>query len=127
MRPDKFLYFFDKNVIGHLATTRPDGALQNNPVIVMLVDGDLKISLTKSRKKYRNLIADPRCAVSITDPDDTSHYMEVRGTISFEDDIDNAFVNAIARKHMGRDVYDGDSEDEVRVVATVKADHVTGR
>ena len=127
MRPDKFLYFFDKNVISHLATTRPDGALQNNPVIVMLVDGDLKISLTKSRKKYRNLIADPRCAVSITDPDDTSHYMEVRGTISFEDDIDNAFVNAIARKHMGRDVYDGDSEGEVRVVATVKADHVTGR
>jgi len=94
---------------------------------VMLIDGDLKISLTKSRKKYRNLIADPRCAVSITDPDDSSHYLEVRGTISFEDDIDNEFVNNIARKHMGRDVYDDDPEGEIRVVATVTANHVTGR
>ncbi|MDP6273445.1 MAG: PPOX class F420-dependent oxidoreductase [Dehalococcoidia bacterium] len=127
MIPDKFLCIFEKKVIGHLATTRPDGALQNNPVIVMPVDGELKISLTKTRKKYRNLITDPRCAVSITDPDDSSHYLEVRGTISFEDDVDNAFVNAIAKKHTGRDIYAGDSAGEVRVVATVTAEHVTGR
>ena len=127
MIPEKFLDIFEKNVIGHLATTRPDGALQNNPVIVMLVDGELKISLTKTRKKYRNLIADPRCAISITDPDDSSRYLEVRGTISFEDDVDNAFVNTIARKHMGRDTYVGDPEGEVRVVSTVSIDHVSGR
>ena len=66
MIPDKFLCIFEKKVIGHLAATRPDGALQNNPVIVMPVDGELKISLTKTRKKYRNLITDPRCAVSNT-------------------------------------------------------------
>jgi PPOX class probable F420-dependent enzyme len=125
--PDKFLDIFDKKVVGHLATTRPDGALQNNPVIVMLVDGKLKISLTKTRKKYRNLIADPRCAISITDPDDSSRYLEVRGTISFEDDIDNAFVNSIANRHWGRDKYDGDPAGEVRVVSTVSIDHVSGR
>ncbi len=127
MIPEKFLDIFDKKVIGHLATTRPDGALQNNPVIVMLVDGELKISLTKTRKKYRNLIADPRCAISITDPDDSSRYLEVRGTISFEDDIDDAFVDSIARKHMGRDTYGGDPAGEVRVVSTVSIDHVSGR
>lgn len=127
MIPDKFLYIFEKKVIGHLATTRPDGALQNNPVIVMLVDGELKISLTKTRKKYRNLLADPRCAISITDPDDSARYLEVRGTISFEDDRDNAFVNAIAKKHWGQDTYAGDPPGEVRVVSTVSVDHVTGR
>ena len=99
MIPEKYHDIFDKKVIGHLATTRPDGALQNNPVIVMMVDGELKISLTKTRKKYRNLMADPRCAISMTDPDDSARYLEVRGTISFEDDVDNAFVNAIAKKH----------------------------
>ena len=127
MIPEKYDKIFEKKVIGHLATTRPDGALQNNPVIVMKVDGVLKISRTKTRKKYRNLLADPRCAVSIPDPDDPYMYLEVRGTMSFEDDVDNAFVNSISQKYWGRPTYSNDPPGEVRVVGTVHAGRVTGR
>src|SRR3954465_13662977 len=68
-----------ETLIGHLATRRPDGSLQSNPVWFEW-DGDvLRVSSTQDRQKTRNIEADPHVAISITDPQNPYRYLEVRG------------------------------------------------
>jgi PPOX class probable F420-dependent enzyme len=66
---------------GHLATTRPDGDPQVNP---MWFDWDgqlLRFTHTTKRQKYRNIAANPHIAMSIVDPDMPYKYLEVRGVV----------------------------------------------
>ncbi|MCV7177711.1 PPOX class F420-dependent oxidoreductase [Mycolicibacterium sphagni] len=66
---------------GHLATTRPDGDPQVNP---MWFDWDgelLRFTHTTKRQKYRNIAANPHIAMSVVDPDVPYKYLEVRGVV----------------------------------------------
>ena len=83
-------------------------------------DGEkIRFSSLERTKKIRNLRADPRIALSILDPDDPTHYLEVRGRAEVEPDEDRAFVNAMARKYMDVDEYPYDPPDAKRMVVTV--------
>jgi PPOX class probable F420-dependent enzyme len=108
----------------HVATIGPGGAPQSSPVW-FLWDGDtLKISLTKARQKYKNLQRNPHVAVSVTDPADPYRYVEVRGTVTFEDDPDKAFIDQVANKYLGQN-YPWNQPDEERVVVTIQPTHAT--
>lgn len=71
----------ERPLYGHLATTRPDGTVQVNP---MWFDWDgerLLFTHTTKRQKYRNITAHPEVAMSIADPDNPYKYLEVRGVV----------------------------------------------
>ncbi|OBC04116.1 PPOX class F420-dependent enzyme [Mycobacterium sp. 852013-50091_SCH5140682] len=79
--PDGFEDLLDRPLFGHLATTRPDGTAQVNP---MWFDWDgslLRFTHTTKRQKYRNVTANPAVAMSIHDPDNPYRYLEVRGVV----------------------------------------------
>lgn len=111
--------------IGHLATLRRDGRLSVNPV-ALIFDGDrVRISTTKDRVKYRNLLADPRVALSVPHRNNPNRYVEIRGTARLEDDVDRAFVDQIAQHYMDREHYDIDPPGAERVVVTIDAEQVS--
>ena len=60
---------------GHMATLRPDGRLSVTPVSPMFDGEYVRISTVKSRQKYRNLVADPRIAISIPHRNNPNRYV----------------------------------------------------
>lgn len=79
--PEAYESQLERPLYGHLATMRPDGGLQVNP---MGFDWDgevLRFTYTAKRQKYRNVRANPHVAMSISDPDNPLRYLEVRGVV----------------------------------------------
>ncbi|HEY0804198.1 MAG TPA: PPOX class F420-dependent oxidoreductase, partial [Pseudonocardiaceae bacterium] len=79
--PQGYELLLERPLYGHLATTRPDGNPQVNP---MWFDWDgelLRFTHTAKRQKYRNITANPHVAMSISDPDNPYRYLEVRGVV----------------------------------------------
>lgn len=79
--PGEFHDLLTRPLYGHLATTRPDGTVQVNPMWFEW-DGELlRFTHTDQRQKYRNVKHHPAVAMSILDPDNPYRYLEVRGVV----------------------------------------------
>jgi len=117
--PEGFGDLLSEPLIVHMATVRPDGQLQNNPMLFEWDGERFKMSLTKSRQKYRNLLADPRVAISVTDAANPYRYLELRGAIDkIEDDANNDFLNSCAKRYMGVDEYPHDPPGAERIIVS---------
>lgn len=71
----------ERPLFGHLATIRPDGTAQSNPVWYVWDGETLKFSFSTKQQKHRNVESNPSVALSIHDPDEPYRYLEVRGVI----------------------------------------------
>lgn len=111
--------------IGHLATIRPDGQLSVNPVGLMWDGEHVRVSTIKSRQKYRNLLNDPRVAISIPHRNNPNRYIEIRGRAEIAEDPERSFINSIARAYMGVDEYPFDKPGDERVTITIHAEGVS--
>lgn len=109
-------------LIGHLATVRPDGSVQSNPVWFEWDGERLRISQIRSAQKLRNLEAHPHAALSILDPEDPYRHVEMRLTVeSIEDDPECTFVDSLAQRYLSRahnPTHLGDQRVVVTFVAT---------
>jgi PPOX class probable F420-dependent enzyme len=123
--PDAYKDILEAKCFPHVATMRPDGMVSNHPVCLIWDGERVRISITKSRKKYRNLVADDRIALSIPDPENIWRNLEIRGRATLEDDVDRSFINSIAQKYMGQDEYPFDKPGEERVTVTVHPEQVS--
>lgn len=124
--PSSHLDILDKKGFAHWATTGPDGEPHSSPVWYDWDGEQILISQTTQRQKYRNVQKDPRIALSITDPDNPYRYLEVRGeVVSIEIDEDNAFINKMAKKYLGKDVYPWHGPGDQRVVVTITPKHTS--
>lgn len=120
--PDTHRDLLEKPVIAHLATARPDGALQNNPVWFEWDGVHIKISQTRARQKMRNVENDPHVALSVTDPENPYRYLEVRGVVErVEEDPDRAFVDHLSQRYMGKP-YPYHQPGDERVVVYIRPD-----
>jgi len=116
---------FDKQVLAHVASLGPDGAPHVTPVWVEL-DGDLVVINTAlGRAKARNLAADARVAISLTDPDDNYSVVAIRGTVTtFTTDGADEVIDRLAKKYLGVDSYPYRREGEVRVTVKISTDRI---
>ena len=124
--PEGYHDLLESTALVHVATVGPKGAPQNNPVWFDWDGEHIKFSQTKTRQKYRNMSREPRVALSIVDPENPYRYLEVRGEVDrVEEDPHNDFINAMAKKYMGVDVYPMHQPGDERVVVYVKPQHTT--
>ena len=113
-------------VLAHVATIGPEGQPQNNPVWFGWDGEHLMFSQTTARQKFRNVKRDPRVAISIVDENNPYRYLEIRGVVErIDPDPDNAFINSMAKKYMGEDVYPWHRPEDERVVIVVRPGHTT--
>ena len=106
----------------HLATLNADGSPQVTPMWVH-VDGDRIVMNTAiGRVKHRNLVRDPRLALSLTDPDNGYARTEIRGRVAqwIEGDEADAGIDALAKKYIGEDVYPWRAPGEQRIKLLVE-------
>ena len=119
--PASHAEILETTALAHVATIGPDGLPQNNPVWFGWDGTHVLFSQTTGRQKYRNLQANPAVALSIVDSTNPYRYLEIRGTVvEIVDDPDNAFINSMAKKYMGQDVYPWHQPTDHRVVVKVQ-------
>jgi PPOX class probable F420-dependent enzyme len=124
--PESHADLLEQPVLAHVATVGPAGEPQNNPVWFGWDGEHLTFSQTTGRQKYRNVKDEPRVALSIVDANNPFRYLEIRGTVERVDpDPDNAFINSMAKKYMGEDVYPWHRPGDERVVLVIKPEHTT--
>ncbi len=118
--PEPVVDLFDGKLrVGFMSTIRTDGHAAIVPIGVMIHEGLLRISSRTDTAKVRNLQGNPNISVCVTDPEDPTRYVTIRGKAELADDIDRAFVNWMARTHMGVDEYPYEPADIARIIITV--------
>src|SRR4249920_1286239 len=79
--PASLADLLERPLYAHLATVRPDGTPQVNPTWFRFDGEYLWLTTTARRQKNRNWQVQPAVALSITDPDRPSRYLEIRGRV----------------------------------------------
>jgi PPOX class probable F420-dependent enzyme len=125
--PDSHRDLRERPLTAHVATVGADGAPQSSPMWFWW-DGDrVRLTHTRTRQKFRNLQAEPRVSLSITDPADPQKYLEVRGVVeAVEDDAGGAFYRRI-RQRYGVDPDAPMPDADARVVLVVRPTAVLAR
>jgi len=124
--PESHADLLDSKALAHVATIGPGGEPQVNPVWFGTQDGYIMFSQTTTRQKFRNVQDEPRVAFSIVDPTNDYRYLEVRGVVERVDpDPGNAFINSMAKKYLGEDIYPWHRPGDERVVVVVRPVHTT--
>jgi PPOX class probable F420-dependent enzyme len=95
----------EKKALAHLATVMPDGSPQNTPVWFDYTDGKIRVNSAVGRVKTRNMKMGAKVALSISDPDNPDHYVQLRGTVTRvrQDDVATAHIDQLAFKYLGLD------------------------
>jgi PPOX class probable F420-dependent enzyme len=108
--------------IANVATVMADGSPQVTPVWVDTDGEAVLFNTAKGRVKHRNLLRDPRVAVSVVDRNDPYRLVVVRGTAEFVDEGADAHIDKLAKKYLDADTYPWHKAEEQRVIVRVVPD-----
>jgi PPOX class probable F420-dependent enzyme len=122
--PDKFLDLLSekKKTFAMLATVMPDGSPQVTPVWFDYSNGKIRVNTAAGRVKHRNLERDGRVAIAVQDPENPYRYIQIRGRVvsSAPEPAARAHIDALAKKYIGIDKYQGQSPNEQRVMYEIE-------
>jgi PPOX class probable F420-dependent enzyme len=110
-----------------IATINPDGQPQLSVVWVTVDGDDVLVSTIKGRRKYANLVRDPRATVLVYPAANPYTYVEVRGSVTMTEDGGPELIQTLARKYTGEGFNDDEGTDRVRVVVRLTPDKVVLR
>lgn len=124
---DDVLALLRKPSICFLATSMADGSPQVTQTWVDTDGERVIINTVQTHVKARNIERDPRVAVAIADPDDPSHYYQVRGRVvdvTTEGGADH--IDMLAHKYSGEPYPWYGGRDQVRVILAIEPDSISG-
>ena len=117
-----------KKAFANFATLMPRGGPQVTPVWFDFDGKYIRINSARGRLKDKNVVRDPRVALSILDPDNPYRYLEIRGRIvKITEDGAVEHINALAKKYRGMETYRSRTPGEVRVMYLIEPRRVSGR
>jgi PPOX class probable F420-dependent enzyme len=123
--PADHLDLLERPIVASLATVRPDGTPQVNPMWFVSDGSVVRFTHTDERQKFRNLKLNPNVAISIQDPDNPYRYLEVRGVVDeITPDPEGAFYRELAVRY-GRDRGSAPRDAPHRVILHVTINHAT--
>jgi PPOX class probable F420-dependent enzyme len=116
--------FADKNLV-FIATLMKDGSPQLSPVWGSYEDGHIMINTAEGRIKHKNVLRDPRVAVSVVSKDNPLDMTTIRGkVVEIIPDYDYKHADRLTQKYMGRQHYPFKREDEKRIILKIKPEHI---
>lgn len=114
--PEAARELLDQAVVVDLATVRPDGGPQVNPMWFLFEDGLIWFTHTDYRQKYRNLQHEPRVAISLLPEGDPYNYLEIRGELDrVEPDPTGSLYTRLAERYGQGQVVPPDAADRIRI------------
>ncbi len=116
--------FSEKNLV-FIATVMRDGSPQVSPVWANYEDGCVLINTAEGRIKHKNVLRDPRVAVSVVSKNNPLDMITIRGIVDeLIPDYEYKHADKLTKQYMGRDHYPFKRDDEKRVILKIKPNKV---
>ncbi|MYS22681.1 PPOX class probable F420-dependent enzyme [Streptomyces sp. DvalAA-14] len=123
--PGELLALLNRPSPCFIATTMPDGSPQLTQTWVDTDGEHILINTVDTHRKVKNVERDPRVAVSIADPEDTSRYFSIRGRVtSATTDGAADHIEHLAQKYLGGPYPWFGGKEQTRVLLTIAVDTV---
>lgn len=116
--PEVAYPLLDGKNFGHLATVMPDNSPQSTVVWVERDGNDVLLNMAANRVKYRNILRDPRVALSVHDQDNPSMYVQIRGRAEVTKDGAIEHVHKLSKKYVGTEYSDIETDFD-RVIVRI--------
>ena len=122
---DKVIKLFSAKNLVFIATLMKDGSPQLSPVWANYEDGFILVNTAEGRIKHKNILRDPRVAVSVTSNDDPLDMTTIRGTvIEIIPDYQYHHADKLTQQYLGRTNYPFKQPDEKRIIFKIKPEKV---
>ena len=127
---DKLLAFLGQPNIAIFTTLRKDGTPHQTAVWYVYEDGEVKVSVTDGRVKYKQLMRDPRISIAVASQ--TIPYVQAvfEGTAVVQAEGGADFFRRVAVRYYGEEDgnhyadYDRDHSGENRVIVRLKPEKI---
>ena len=111
--------FSEKNLV-FIATIMKDGSPQVSPVWANFENGYVLVNTAEGRIKHKNVLRDPRVAVSVVSRDNPLDMTTIRGTVEeLIPDYEYKHADKLTQQYMERDHYPFKRDDERRVILKI--------
>ena len=112
---------FSKKNLVFIATVMKDGSPQVSPVWANYEDGYIFVNTAEGRIKHKNILRDPRVAVSVVSKDNPLDMTTIRGTVEeLIPDYNYLHADKLTQQYMGREHYPFKLDDEKRIILKIK-------
>ena len=120
MDPKVEQLFQQKNLI-FISTINLDGSPQLTPVWGDYDDGYVLVNTAEGRLKHKNVLRDPRVAISVVDHNNPLNMTTIKGkVIEIIPDYDYVHANKLTKQYMGIDKYPFKRDGEKRIIFKIK-------
>jgi PPOX class probable F420-dependent enzyme len=129
--PDSHRDLLDKPVHGVLTTMMADGQPQSSIVWCDYDGAVVRVNTTLDRQKTRNIQAEPRVTLLVTDPLDSARWIEIRGTAEITTEGANQHLDKLTREYTDSSQFYGEivplelAEKETRVICKIRPHKIT--
>jgi len=122
---DKVIQLFSRNNLVFIATVMKDGSPQVSPVWANYEDGYVLVNTAEGRIKHKNILHDPRVAVSVVSNENPLDMTTIRGIVEeLIPDYNYIHADKLTQQYMNREHYPFKRENEQRVILKIKPEHV---
>lgn len=113
--------------ICYIATSMADGSPQLTQTWVDTDGEHVIINSVQGFVKVKNIERDPRVAVAVSDPENSSRYFQVRGrVVNITTDGATDHIEMLSQKYLGMPYPWFGGRDQVRVIMVIEAEQVSG-
>lgn len=122
---DKVIKLFSAKNLVFIATLMKDGSPQLSPVWANYEDGFILVNTAEGRIKHKNILRDPRVAVSVTSNDNPLDMTTIRGiVVKIISDNEYHHADKLTQQYLGRTSYPFKQPDEKRIILKIKPEKV---
>ena len=113
-----------KNLV-FLATTMSDGSPQVTPVWGNFVEPCILINTAEGRLKHKNILRDPRVAISVVDAKNTLDMTSIRGkVIAILPDYEYKHADFLTKQYTGKETYPFKRPGEKSITLKIEPERV---
>ena len=113
-----------KNLV-FLATSMADGSPQVTPVWGDFEDSHIRINTAEGRLKHKNVLRDPRVAISVVDSINPLDMTSIRGkVVEIIPDYDYKHANFLTKQYMGKENYPFKRPGEKRIILKIEPEKI---
>ena len=113
-----------KNLV-FLATSMADGSPQVTPVWGDFEDAHIRINTAEGRLKHKNILRDPRVAISVVDSVNPLDMASIRGkVVEIIPDYDYKHADFLTKQYMGKENYPFKRPGEKRIILKIEPEKI---